>query len=135
MNNLVINQDVKAYIISGGFVAAELLAQQPEYPLPENVFILTLESTWKYPTISSRKTLVKELEIFDPIKVEITVDNITYKNAFIKHYIQSWNIRGPDIDEGGDASQIEDLPCDLVDIMYQGILGVSKKAEEELGKV
>jgi hypothetical protein len=79
--------------------------------------------------------LIKELEIFDPIKVEITVDNITYKNAFIKHYIQSWNIRGPDMDEDGDASQIEDLPCDLVDIMYQGIMGVSKKAEEELGKV
>jgi hypothetical protein len=135
VNNLVINQDVKAYIVNGGFVSAELLAQQPEYPLPENVFILKLESTWKYPTISSRKSLVKELEVFDPIKVEITVDNITYKNAFIKHYIQSWSIRGPDIDEGGDASKIEDLPCDLVDIMYQGIMGVSKKAEEELGKV
>ena len=94
-----------------------------------------MESEWKYPTLSSRQRLVKEIEVFDPIKIAVVIDGINYKNAYIKHYINSWRIRGPDIDISGDSLLIDDLPCEIVDIMYDGVTKVTQKAEEALGKV
>ena len=136
MKNLSVNQSIKAYIVNGSFVSATLLEDVVNNEkLPENVFIFTLESEWKYPTLSSRQRLVKEIEVFDPIKIAVVIDGINYKNAYIKHYINSWRIRGPDIDISGDSLLIDDLPCEIVDIMYDGVTKVTQKAEEALGKV
>lgn len=135
MNNVKISQYAKAYIINGGFVSAKKIEKPPEEKLPENIYILTIDSEWKYPSLSSRKEIVKKLEVFDPVKVEISIDGLTYKGEFIKNFLHSWRIRGPDIEETGDADSAENLPCDIIDIMYDGILAIGKKAEDELGKV
>jgi len=134
VNNVILEQKAKAYIVNGGFVSAKLLETTLDYPLPENVFIIDIRSEWRYPNISLRKNIVKKLELFDPIKIAVSIDSFAYKFEFVNSFLNSWSIRGPGIDEKGDSSSLDNLPCDLVDIMYEGIMGITKKAEDELGK-
>ena len=47
----------------------------------------------------------------------------------------SWQIRGPDILLSSETMSVDDLPCVIVDIMYEGINEVIGKAEDDLGKV
>ena len=69
------------------------------------------------------------------IKVEISASAIDYKSHYINNFLYSWTIRGPDLELSSKAMSVDDLPCVIVDIMYDGINDVIGKAEDDLGKV
>lgn len=131
-----INQKVKAYFHDGSIVSAELFEGDIAKDLPEGIKILEVESNWNYPTISDRQNIIKEIEIFDPIKLEISTNTINYKFAYISKFLHSWKISGEGMDEcSGNALDVEKLHVNLVDIMYSGIFALNKEAEDKLGKV
>lgn len=134
-NLITINQKVKAYISEGFIVSAKEFKGIIPSSVPDNVVMLELETEWKYPTLSSRQSLVKDLEIFDPVKIEISTNYLMYKSFFIKTFLKSWRIRGPSVDLSNESASVDDIPCDIVDIMCEGMFSVTRDAEEALGKV
>jgi hypothetical protein len=135
LNRIRVSQKLKASFHEGSFVSASLCAECKEADMPHNIVLLYLESEWDYPTIEKRKKLLKDVEIFDPIKVEISASAIDYKSHYISNFLYSWQIRGPDILLSSETMSVDDLPCVIVDIMYEGINEVIGKAEDDLGKV
>jgi|LauGreDrversion4_2_1035121.scaffolds.fasta_scaffold00018_9 hypothetical protein len=135
LSKIKVSQKLKASIYNGSLISASLCDECKEADMPNNVIILLVDSEWDFPTLEKRKKLLKEVEIFDPIKIEISASAIDYKNHYIDNFLYSWSIRGPDVDISSDKAKIDDLPCIIVDIMYDGINSVISKAEEELGKV
>lgn len=135
LDTIKIEQKVKSFFHNGGFVSASLLEEDIKSELPDGVVILDVVSEWYYPTYSKRREIVKELEYFDPIKLEISKNFTNYKFNYIASFLKSWRIRGPNIDESGGPMEVESLPLDLVDIMYYGMDKIAQNAEENLGKV
>ena len=135
MKNVTLHQKAKVFVENGEFIYAKELASPIEDPIPDNIQVFEIDSEWTFPTSSTRNKLLKQVEIFDPIKIEVAYDYIAYKNVFIETFLKSWRIRGPDVSISNEDSSIDSLPCDFVDIMYDKIYNLTKKAEDELGKV
>ncbi len=135
MKNVTLHQKAKVFVENGAFIYAKELASPIEDPIPDNIQVFEIDSEWTFPTSSTRNKLLKQVEIFDPIKIEVAYDYIAYKNVFIETFLKSWRIRGPDVSISNEDSSIDSLPCDFVDIMYDKIYNLTKKAEDELGKV
>lgn len=134
MKNVTLHQKAKVYLENGSFVHAKELFSSLEEPVPDNIQIFDIDSEWTFPTSTTRAKLLKQVEIFDPIKVEINYDLLAYKDVFIETFLKSWRIRGPDTDISNENSSLENLPCDFIDIMYNKIYDITRKAEDELGK-
>ena len=75
------------------------------------------------------------ISLFDPVKIEISTNYLMYKSFFIKTFLKSWRIRGPSVDLSNESASVDDIPCDIVDIMCEGMFSVTRDAEEALGKV
>jgi hypothetical protein len=135
VKNVTLHQKAKVYLENGSFVYAKELFSPIEEPVPENIYVFDIEAEWTFPTATTRAKMLKQVEIFDPIKIEIGYDLLAYKNVFIETFLKSWRIRGPDTDISNKDTSLEDLPCDFVDIMYDKIYNLTRKAEDELGKV
>lgn len=135
LNSIKIDQKIKSYFHNESFVSGSIFDGDPDVKLPEGVFILDLTSEWVCPTYSKRKEILKNIEIFDPVKIELSTNFINYKFIYITNFLKSWKIRGPNINESGDSSSIDSLPSDIVDAMYAGIEEKIREAEDVLGKV
>jgi hypothetical protein len=104
---------------------------------PENVNIDEVVCvSWSVPRWKQRIEMSESCKIYDPIKMEYSLDGMAWRDKWLKHSIVEWDLKtrdGMPIVLSPDV--IDDLPADFIDNLIIGYESVSEEEDRSVGKV
>ncbi len=104
---------------------------------PENVNIDEVVCvSWSVPRWKQRIEMSESCKIYDPIKMEYSLDGMAWRDKWLKHSIVDWDLKTSDgMPIGLSPDVIDDLPADFIDNLIIGYESVSEEEDRSVGKV
>jgi hypothetical protein len=103
---------------------------------PENVNVSDVVSIhWSVPRWKQRLAMSDECKIYDPVKMEYSIDSMAWRDKWLKHSMVSWDLK----DRDGQLiplthENIDELPADFIDQAISGYESVSEEDDRSVGK-
>ena len=90
---------------------------------------------WSVPKWRQRLEMSESCKIYDPIKMEYSLDGMTWRDKWLKHSMVEWDLK----DKSGDIvsltpESIDELPADFIDQLIAGYESVSEDEDRSVGK-
>lgn len=104
--------------------------------VPENVISdHVLYVRWSVPRWRQRMEMSESCKIYDPVKMEYSIDSMAWRDKWLKKSMVEWNLR----DKNGsnielNEQNIDELPAELIDHFIIGYESVSEDEDRSVGK-
>lgn len=120
---------------SGGFYFDTSLFDKSSDEKCESEDLLVLSTRWRYLDWDSKRSILDESRIFDPVKSEVSYDPILYRDNLIKKCLIEWKFHDKDKDYVNVSHErINGLPPDVVDKLLYFYEKAIEREEDCLGK-
>jgi hypothetical protein len=90
---------------------------------------------WAVPKWRQRIEMSESCKIYDPIKMEYSIDSMSWRDKWLKKSLVEWDLKNKDgtpvplVD-----SNIDELPAELIDYFIIGYESVSEDEDRSVGK-
>jgi hypothetical protein len=132
------NSGLKVYYLFDRYpldVGSKMLSASKRYPDNAdaiNIFFIR----WCAPKWRKRLEMTEECKIYDPVKMEYSLDSMVWRDKWLKNSITQWDLK----DKNGDLiflnhEVIDELPAELIDQVVSGYESVSEEDDRSVGKV
>lgn len=136
--NLSETSGLKVYYLFDRYpldVGSKMLAASKRRP--ENVNSLDVVSIhWSVPRWKQRLEMSEDCKIYDPVKMEYSIDSMAWRDKWLKYSMVSWDLL--DRNDGLiplTHDNIDELPADFIDQVISGYESVSEEDDRSVGKV
>jgi|TARA_Y100000034_G_scaffold136854_1_gene216409 hypothetical protein len=134
--NIIFKVEKKTNSSGGFYFDTFLFDDSSDEKSSELEDVLIISTRWKYLDWDSKRNILDESRIFDPVKSEVSYDPILYRDNLIKKCLMEWKFHGKDnkyVKVNDD--RINGLPPDVVDKLLYFYEKAIEKEEDCLGKV
>jgi len=90
---------------------------------------------WSVPKWRQRMEMSESCKIYDPVKMEYSIDSMAWRDKWLKRSMVEWSLR----DKEGNIIDLSDrnvdeLPAELIDNFIIGYESVSEEEDRSVGK-